>query len=226
MRFIRISLLLLFLTPFCLAQDPLPVVKSAWEPAIQKAKKVEVGRTGPARQLTVDDTLINRTNRAAMTDHPQDPAEISPDGRRAAIEKIEQESNTASPTDVHGFTYSATVRNDSPKVVKVIYWEYRFSEISNPANVGRRQFLCSVNLKKGAEMDLSAFTTLGPTDTVTPATLAPSTEPKFDGKVRVNRIEYSDDDVLQRGDWKLSDVKAAVDRATSTPWGKEVCRPL
>jgi len=118
MTALSIPLLLLLLAPMCLAQDPLPVIKSSWEPAVQKAKKVEVGHTGPARQLTVDDTLINRTNREARTDHPQDPAEISPDGRRAAIEKIEQESNMASPTDVHGFVYAATVRNDSSKVVR------------------------------------------------------------------------------------------------------------
>jgi len=223
---LRISLVLLLVAPFCFSQDPLPVLKSSWQPSIQKGKKGEVPQTGPARQLTVDDTVIARTNREAQTTHPQDPTELTPDGRRSSIERMERESTIAPPTDVPGFTYTATVRNDSTKIVKVIYWEYRFSEISNPQSVGRRQFLCSVNLKKGSEIDLTAFTTLGPTDTVTPATLTRSSEPKFDGKVRINRIEYADDEVLQRGDWKLSDVKSGLERATSTPWGKEVCRPL
>jgi hypothetical protein len=75
-------------------------------------------------------------------------------------------------------------------------------------------------------MELTAFSTQGPTDVINTASLAKPETNLFDEKVQVNRIEYADDDVLQRGNWKLADVKTSVDRATSTPWGKEVCRPL
>ncbi|HEX3100562.1 MAG TPA: hypothetical protein VHQ01_02160 [Pyrinomonadaceae bacterium] len=210
----------------CFSQDPLPVLKSGWHPAVIKSQKVETPQTGPARQITVDDTLISRTNREARTDHPDNPSDLTPDGRRAAIERNEQEAKTTQSTDVNGFIYTATVRNESTKTVNVIFWEYLFTELANPANVVRRQFLCSVNLKKGAQIDLSAFSTLGPTNTISAATLATSKDKLFDEKIQVNRIEYADDDVLQRGNWKLADVKAAVARATATPWGKEICRPL
>ena len=220
------TLLCLVIAVGAMAQDPLPVVKSGWQPAVLTGQKVELPQTGPARQMTADDTILARNNREGRTDHPEDPRDMTPDGRRAAIEKIEQQAKTPQPSAVKGFIYSATVRNEGAKTVKVIYWEYRFSEVSNPVNVGRRQFLCAVDLKKGSEVELTAFTSLGPTDSVTAATLTTSPDPKFDGKARVNRIEYADNDVLQRGDWKLSDVKAGVDRATSTPWGKEICRPL
>jgi hypothetical protein len=208
------------------AQDPLPVLKFGWEAAIKKAQKVDAPQTGPARLMTVDDTNVERTNRAARTDHPDDPTTQTPDGRRALIEKNEEEAKTVQPSDVKGFTYSATVRNESTKVVRVVYWEYQFTEIANPANTVRRQFLCSVNLKKEAQIDLSAFSTLGPTDTISAATPTSSKDKLFTEKVQVNRIEYADDDILQRGNWKLADVKAAVERATATPWGKEMCRPL
>ena len=34
-------------------------------------------------------------------------------------------------------------------------------------------------------------------------------------KTPVNRIEYADDSILQRGNWRPVDVKAAVERATN-----------
>ena len=224
--FVRLSILLLTATAACFSQDPLPVLRFGCEAAIKKAQKVEVPQTGPAKLMTADDTLIARTNREARTDHPDDPSQQTPDGRRAMIEKNEQEAKMPQQTDVKGFSYTATVRNDSPKTVKVIYWEYRFAELAHPENVARRQFLCSVNLKKGAQIELSAFSTLAPTDTIAVPLLASAGEKLFDEKVQVNRIEYADDDILQRGNWKLADVKDAVTRATANPWGKEICRPL
>jgi len=211
---------------FCYSQDPLPVIKSSWQPSVQKGKKADAPQTGPARQMMIDDTVGPRKAREFSTDHPDNPSDQSPDGRRSVIEKNEQEASAPQPKDTAGFSYAATVRNDGNKTVKVVYWEYRFTEIANPANVVWRQFLCSVNLKKGAEMELTAFSTQGPTDVINTASLAKSDAKLFDEKVQVNRIEYADDDVLQRGNWKLADVKASVDRATSTPWGKEICRPL
>jgi hypothetical protein len=217
-------LCLLFLAPFCFSQDPLPILKSGWEFSIKKGQQVAAPQTGPAKQMTVDDTVVARTSREFRTDHPENPSDQTPDGRRAVIEKIEQQAKTPQPTDVTGFLYSATVRNDSSKTVKVVYWEYRFAELANRTNVGRRQFLCSVNLKKGGEMELRAFSTLGPTDSITVKSLAKKDEKHFDEKVLINRIEYSDDNILQRGNWKLADHKTAIDAATATPWGKEICR--
>ncbi|MBV9242284.1 MAG: hypothetical protein JO314_09780 [Acidobacteria bacterium] len=229
MRFLGLvasPLLSLVFASFCFSQDPLPVIKSTWSPAVQKAVKKDVGQTGPAKQILPEDTMISRTGRDFATDHPDNPSDQAPDGRRAAIERNEEEARQPDTKDVKGFTYSATVRNDSDKAVKVVFWEYKFTEKANPANVVRRQFLCSVDIKKGAQFDLSIFSTLGPTDTIDAKTLAASKEPLFNETVRVNSIEYSDGEVLQRHDWKAAEVKAAVDRITSKPWGKEPCRLL
>ena len=118
------------------------------------------------------------------------------------------------------------MRNDSGKTVEIIYWEYRFTEIANPANVVRRQFLCSVKLKNGASKELPAFSTLGPSEVIDANSLAKSTGKLFDEKVIVNRIEFADGAIVQRNNWKFEDVKKAVERATSTPWNKETCRAL
>lgn len=218
--------MLLIVSSAGFAQDPLPVLRSGWEAAIKKAQKVEAPQTGPAKQVIVEDTVGLRTAREFSTDHPTDPSQQTPDGRRAVIEHNEQEAKTVQPTNVKGFTYSATVRNEGTKTVKVVFWEYQFTEIANPKNVIRRQFLCSLNIKKGAEFELAAFSTLGPTDTIAAASLASSKDKLFDEKVQVNRIEYADGEILQRGTWKLADVKDAVTRATATAWSGEVCRPL
>jgi len=223
--FAFISLFGLALSTVCLAQNPMPVLHSSWQPATKKAEKATAAQTGPAKQIMADDTVIARTNREFQTDHPDNPSDQTPDGRRALIEKNEQEAKTPQPQETKGFTYTATVRNDSGKTVKIVYWEYKFTDKGDPRNVVRRQFLCSVNIKKGAEFDLTGFTTLGPTDAIDAKTESLGGK-QFDEVVHINRIEYGDDDVLQRGDWKLADVKTAVEHATSTAWGKEICRPL
>jgi hypothetical protein len=225
-RVICILASMLVFAPFCYSQDPLPVISSSWRLSTQKGEKVEVPASGPAKALTPDDQNFARNVRALRTDHEQDPGETTPDGRRAELDKIEQQARTPQPNDVHGYSYLAKVRNDGDRTVKIIFWEYRFTEIAHPANVVRRQFLCSVNLKKGSEIDLTAFSALGPTDVINADSLAKSKEKLFDEFVQVNRIEYSDDSVVQRGNWKLADVKAAVQSVTSTPWGKEICRAL
>ncbi|MEP6788407.1 MAG: hypothetical protein ABJB40_08250, partial [Acidobacteriota bacterium] len=103
---------------------------------------------------------------------------------------------------------------------------YRFTELANPSNVVRRQFLCSANIKPGDSKDLSVFSTLGPSDVISAESLAKATERLFDEKIIVNRIEFSDGAMIERRDWKYEDVRKAVERATSTHWGKEVCRGL
>ena len=98
--------------------------------------------------------------------------------------------------------------------------------IARPTNVVRRQFLCSVNLKNGDSKDLSVFSLLAPSDVIDAESLAKSTDKLFDEKVFVNRIEFADGTLRQRGNWKYEDVQNSVERATSVGWGNETCRGL
>jgi hypothetical protein len=142
------------------------------------------------------------------------------------MDRAVQQSRAPQPDDVVGYTYVAEMRNDTGQSVEIIFWEYRFTELANTANVVRRQFLCGVKLKNGERKELSVFSLLGPSDVLDLKSLAKSSDKPFDERVQINRIEFADGNVLQRNDWKYSDVKAAVERATSTPWGNEICRPL
>jgi hypothetical protein len=142
------------------------------------------------------------------------------------MDKAIRESRTPKADDLNGYRYVAEVRNDTGKAIAVIFWEYVFTEIARPANTVRRQFLCGIKLKDGDKRELSAFSLLGPSDAIDAESLAKSTGKLFDERVLVNRIELADGSVLQRHNWKYADVKAAVERATSTPWGIETCRAL
>ena len=137
-----------------------------------------------------------------------------------------KESRTPQADAVTGYTYTAEMRNDTGSKVSIVFWEYKFIEIAHPTNIVRRQFLCGADLKNGETKELSAFSLLGPSDVIGVDSLAKTNQKLFTESVQVNRIELSDGTVIQRDNWKYADVKEAVLRATSTPWGNEVCRGL
>lgn len=220
------SILLLFISPFCFSQDPMPVLRAGWQRTVQKAPRPQITAGGPAREVTADTKYFQRKAREQRTDITVDPAEATITARSQAMDRAVQESRLPQADDIRGYSYAAEVRNDSGKTAEVVFWEYRFAEIAHPANVARRQFLCGGTLKNGEKRSLSVFSLLGPSDTITLESLGKSAGKLFDEEVYVNRIEFSDGSILQRDDWKYADVKEGVKRATSTPWGKETCRAL
>jgi hypothetical protein len=223
----KASILILSISSFCFAQeDPLPVVGSGWQRAVRRAEVSDVGQTGPVRAVTADNKYFQRKAREQQSPSSVDPNEMTIDGRSAALEKAVQESRTPRPDDIIGYSYTANVRNDSGKTIEVVFWEYRFAELARPENVVRRQFLCAVKLKKGGTKDLSVFSQFGPSDVIDAQSLAKAAGKLFNEEVIVNRIEFADGSILQRGNWKFDDVKKDVERVTSTPWGNEVCRKL
>ena len=221
---LRTTILVLLLSVSHFSQDPMPILKASWQHTTQRALKTESGPTGPAREVTPDNKYFQRKAREGQPNLTVDPNETTVDARREAMEKAVQESRTRKADDVRGYSYIANVRNDSGKTVEVIFWEFRFTEIARPTNVVRRQFLCGVKMKNGEKKDLTVFSILGPTDAIAMDSLAKTSEKLFNEEVYVNRIELADGAILQRTDWKYD--PAAVKRATSTPWGNEICRAL
>jgi hypothetical protein len=223
---VKASILLLLVSPLAFSQDPMPVLGSSWQRVVETAKPAETAPAGPARVMLPDDKYFQRKSREQRTDNPMNPDVDSMEARSAAMDKAVQQTRTPKADDLVAYSYTAKVRNESGQTVKVIFWEYRFTEIARSENTVRRQFLCAVDLKNGETKDLSAFSTLGPSDVIDVESLSRAKEKLFDEKVQINRIEFSDDSILQRNGWKLADVRDAVKRATATPWGKEICRAL
>jgi hypothetical protein len=227
MSFISRTLLLIILTSsYSFAQDPVSVVGSRWFRTNKPAPKTDAQASGPARTLNPDDKYFQRKAREGRTDNPRDPYEDTIEGRSAAIDRAVQQSRTAKAENVPGFSYLAEVRNDTGQPVDVIFWEYKFTEIAHPQNVVRRQFLCGVKIKNGEKKVLSAFSTLGPSEVLTVESLAKENEKIFQEEVLINRFELSDGKIFQRETWKYADVKKAVERVTSAPWGNDICRAL
>ena len=222
----RACILVLLISPICFSQDPMPVIRAAWQRTVQRAPKPEITAGGPVREVTADTKYFQRKAREERTDITIDPTETTITARSQAMDKAVQESRAPQADDIRGYSYLAEVRNDSGKTAQIVYWEYRFAEIAQPANVVRRQFLCVLKLKHGDKRSLSAFSLLGPSDTISLKSLGKANEKLFNEEVYVNRIEFSDGSILQRDDWKFADVKSSVERATSRPWGTEICRAL
>jgi hypothetical protein len=118
------------------------------------------------------------------------------------------------------------VRNTSAKVIEVLFWEYQFIESSNPANVTRRQFLCGLKIKPDKEKEVESFSVSGPGGTVSAESLGNKSENLYQEKVLINRVEYADGSIWQRKGWSFAEVRSAIQRATATTWGSEMCRSL
>jgi hypothetical protein len=228
-------LLPLLLAPPAPAQDvgataggsSLLVLGSRWAKSSRKlAARQEPDAPLPAQGMTRADTNFERNRRATDPPGTRYPEMDSVDARAAELEKSAREAKKPGPKTVEGFVYRAAVRNAAAHETEVVFWEYEFTETANPANVVRRQFLCGVRIKPGKEKELEAFSAAGPSATVGVESLAGKSADLFAGKVTINRVEYADGSIWQRRGWNFGEVRAAVARAVSTPWGQEMCRGL
>jgi len=206
--------------------SPLAVVGSRWEKGRIAVPKADTSRTTPAAAMSPADRNFERNRRINDPAGVRDPKADTLDGRSAALEKSVQESRAAKPSTVDGYAYRAKVRNSGAKAVEVVFWEYQFTETANPSNVVRRQFLCGVQIKPNKEKELEALSTLAPSEVISAGSLAGNAEKPFTERVIINRVEYADGSIWQRKDWSFAEVRAGVARATSTPWGAEMCRGL
>jgi len=221
----KAGLFVLLISPFCFSQEPVPILSARWKRATVRPAKPDVTPTGPVTPAG-ENKYFQRKAREQRTDNPMDPTQESMEARSLKMDQAVKESRTPQPDNITGYTYTAEVRNETGATVNVIFWEYRFTETAHPENIVRRQFLCGVEIKNGEKKELNVFSTLGPSDVIGVDSLAKTTEKLFNEAVQVNRIELADGSIIQRDNWKFSDVKAGVQRLTSTPWGNEICRAL
>jgi hypothetical protein len=176
--------------------------------------------------MTSADKVNERAKRINDPAGVRDPLADTLDARSAALEKSVQESRAPKSELVDVFAYRARVRNAGAKAVEVLFWEYQFAESANPSNMARRQFLCGVQIKPGKEKELLAFSPSGPSAVVSAENLSHKDGDPYQEKVIINRIEYADGTIWQRKAWSFAEVRSAIARVTSTPWGAEMCRVL
>ncbi|HKP68905.1 MAG TPA: hypothetical protein VJV05_06455 [Pyrinomonadaceae bacterium] len=222
----RASIFVLLISTFSFSQEPVPILKAQWKRTVVRAQQAEVTGSGPVTPVMPETKYFQRKAREARTDNPMDPNTESMEGRSRAMDKAVKESRTAQTDNTKGYLYTAEMRNDTGSPINIVFWEFKFVEIARPSNVVRRQFLCGGEFKNGDTKQFSVFSTHGPSDVIGVDSLGKGDENLFTESFQVNRIELADGTIIQRDNWKYTDVKDAVHRATSTPWGSEVCRAL
>ena len=231
----RTILLLALLLPLALhprnisAQNDgsaLVVVGSKYAKSRHMLEFADTSSPGPAPAMTAANKNFERNRRINDPAGVRDPNADTIDGRSAAMERSVQESRAPKRKEVEGYEYRVKFRNAGEKAVEVLFWEYQFTETANPANVARRQFLCGVGIKPGKEKDVISFSVSGPSNVVSAGSLASESGPSYGERVIVNRIEYADGTIWQRKDWNFLEIRESIKRATSTPWGAEMCRGL
>jgi hypothetical protein len=90
------------------------------------------------------------------------------------------------------------VQNGSGKTVQIVFWEYQFREIANPANVTSRQFLCSARINPEKAKELQVFSLLGPSNVVDVKSLGKGSLNQFEEGVLINRVEFTDGTFWER----------------------------
>jgi hypothetical protein len=227
-----VKILLLFLLPLMLIKidqtvqegPQMSVLSFKWTRARQTVEVHPQEATIPARAVIPQNKTFARNARINDPAGVRDPNADTIDGRSAAIEKSVQESRAPKSEPRDGFAYRAKVKNNTAKIVEIVFWEYRFNDPANPELVARRQFLCGVNIRPDKDKELQGFSLSGPSDVVSVSALAGKTQFKED--VLINRVEYSDGTIWQRKDWSFAEVKRSYDRVLREPWLPGTCKGL
>jgi hypothetical protein len=206
--------------------SPVELVSFRWSKKRQQAVTPDNSRPAPMAALTQADKNYERNQRVNDQAGTRHPNADTTDGRAAALDKIVEESRAAKKINIDGYAYQVKVRNASAKVIEVLFWEYQFVESSNPSNVARRQFLCGLKIKPDKEKEVESFSVSGPGGMVSAESLGSKAGNLYQEKVLINRVEYADGSIWQRKGWSFAEVKSAIERATATPWGAEMCRGL
>ncbi|HYT49442.1 MAG TPA: hypothetical protein VEL78_03560 [Pyrinomonadaceae bacterium] len=207
---------LFFLLPFLLIagqtpaqipddKTPLVVVDFRWARDRQAIANASSASITPAPAMIAANRNFEKQKRINDPAGVRDPNADTLDGRGAELDRITQQAREPEP--IEGFTYQVKVQNASVKVIKNIFWEYRFRELANPQHVSRRQFLCTAQVKPDKQRDLQVFSLSGPSDVVHVKSLAKDGKVQFEEAVLINRIEFADGTFWQRPTWNFDEVK-------------------
>jgi hypothetical protein len=228
----RILLLLpLLLMPGAIGQKPPvnqeggPLLVTSFK-LIKDRKPIENATTvtyTPAAEMNSTTKVFGRQDRANMPAGERDPNTGTIDARSAELDRIVQESRESRPVD--GFTYAVKVQNGSGKTIQIIFWEYQFREVARPANVTRRQFLCSTRLNPEKAKDLQVFSLLGPSNVIDVKSLSKASANQFEEGVLINRVEFVDGTFWERPGWDVNELKL-IPKARSETRNMPACRSL
>lgn len=126
-------------------------------------------------------------------------------GNTAEAAKVEREMRSeqviksrAPAPPRYAFLYKISVRNEGPKVVKEIDWDYVFTDSVTGEVVGRREFTGVEKIAPGKSKELSFMTPAAPAQRISVYALDKRERAGLNGQVVLVRVLYEDGTVWQR----------------------------
>ena len=93
------------------------------------------------------------------------------------------------------YIYEIKVRNDGPKEIRRIVWEYAFSETDTLSEAGRRRFTTKVRVKSGAAKTVVGRSRSSPTGTLDARKAGKKPSEWYAERIVIRRLEYADGSV-------------------------------
>ncbi|HEX8722426.1 MAG TPA: hypothetical protein VF736_17555 [Pyrinomonadaceae bacterium] len=175
------------------------------------APDVEVLKFGWTRQrirqrpsmlpLAGPDELIRQSRREGQLAAARNSANTGAAGRiETQITNDEQArakaGHTAPPED--GYRYAVRLRNNGPRTIKSIDWDYLFVDPTSRAEVSRHQFTSDETIKPGRTKEVGVLYLVPPVKTVSAGMLGGKAPLPFEERVVLVRVRYSDGSVWQQ----------------------------
>ncbi len=134
-----------------------------------------------------------RVERARASGNTAEAAKVE---REMRSEQVIKSRAPAAPR--YAFLYKISVRNESPKAIKEIDWDYVFTDAVTGQEVGRREFTGVEKIAPGKSKELSFMTPSAPAQRISVHALDKKERAGLNEQVVLVRILYEDGTVWKR----------------------------
>lgn len=209
MRILRLFLAILFLAASAAAQsssaEVSPNVRKSNEPVEIIEKKwsmrlyIPMLDRDPASDNTYDrDEEIRVMRETLRQERIRSQTGLSLDSRQVDINEEEFKPKPNEPFAI--YTYRTRIKNNSPKKIQRVEWDYIFLAPGTNKEVGRRRFANKIKITPGKDGKLEMQSPAPPTGSINAAKKPEkNSRVQYDEKILIQKIEYTDGSI-----WKAA----------------------
>jgi hypothetical protein len=95
------------------------------------------------------------------------------------------------------YLYTVTLRNDAPKKIKRIVWEYIFMDRETGVVAGRRHFEKDIEMGSRRTRTITMRSQVAPTGAIDAKKVGKDTSALFSERIRIQRLDYADGSTWQ-----------------------------
>ena len=192
------TLVLLLLTVSVMAQetslDPPDVIvlEKSWH------KEPQVGPAHASNPLGPNEALIRQTQMEKDTIRQREEYSLPNQPTEARMPVPQPRPIAPARSVVTTYVYKIKVKNNGPKTIKSLEWEYQFLNPQTLEVMGYRRITSDTKLSPGTIMKLERRFTRQPTILVNANQLDKKYRDQFTERLIIHRIQYSDGSVWRR----------------------------